>query len=206
MHWINPDCLPEIEGRFERFLLNPHGEADGMILAGGVEVHFPPHLAGALRAALEEDAAGPLRIRGVRPRRGDVFAAVAFETAKGARIIDNGPPKKDEREKGDKRGREKRAPMAIDGVVRRPLHGPKGEARGALLEDGRIVRFAPDEAPRLKALLTPGARLSARGEGLATALGTVVEAWEIGPSAAALQPVKAKAPKPDKPRGHEAYA
>jgi hypothetical protein len=178
-----------------------------MILAGGAEVHFPPHLAGALRAALEPDAAGPLRIRGVRPRQGDVFAAVAFETAKGVRIVDNGPPKKDERETGDKpEAQEKRAPMAVEGVVRRALHGPKGETRGALLEDGRIVRFAPHEAPRLAALLRRGATLAARGEGLATALGAVIEAREIGPSAAALQPVKAKARKPDKPRGHDAHA
>lgn len=211
MHWINPDCLPEIEGRFERFLLNPHGEADGMILAGGAEVHFPPHLAGALRAALEQDAAGPLRIRGVRPRQGDVFAAVAFETARGARIVDNGPPpKRDHREKDEnghrREAREKRAPMAIEGVVRRALHGPKGETRGALLEDGRIVRFPPHEAPHLKALLERGATLAARGEGLATPFGTVIEAREIGPSAAALQPVKAKAPKPDRSRSHEAHA
>lgn len=31
----------------------------------------------------------------------------------------------------------------IESRVRRPLHGPKGEVRGALLEDRTIVRFAP---------------------------------------------------------------
>ena len=31
MHWLDPDYLPEISGTFERFLLNPHGDADGMI-------------------------------------------------------------------------------------------------------------------------------------------------------------------------------
>ncbi len=29
MHWIDPDCLPEVKGTVERFLLNPHGEIDG---------------------------------------------------------------------------------------------------------------------------------------------------------------------------------
>ena len=130
---------------------------------------------------------------------------------RGARIVDNGPPpKRDHREKDENRhrreAREKRAPMAIEGVVRRALHGPKGETRGALLEDGRIVRFPPHEAPHLKALLERGATLAARGEGLATPFGTVIEAREIGPSAAALQPVKAKAPKPDRSRSHEAHA
>ena len=27
MHWLDPDYLPETSGIFERFLLNPHGEA-----------------------------------------------------------------------------------------------------------------------------------------------------------------------------------
>jgi hypothetical protein len=40
MHWLDPDYLPEISGIFERFLINPHGDADGMILADGSEVHF----------------------------------------------------------------------------------------------------------------------------------------------------------------------
>ena len=45
MHWLDPDHLPEISGTFERFLLNPHGDADGMILSDGTEVHFPPSYA-----------------------------------------------------------------------------------------------------------------------------------------------------------------
>jgi hypothetical protein len=207
MHWIDPNSLPEISGRFERFLLNPHGEADGMILADGAEVHFPPHLGKEVRAAVDEDAKAALRIFGVRPRQGDVFAAVAFETANGVRIVDNGPPKKHEHEKPEKRDAKKaRQPMTVEGVVRRVLHGPKGETRGALLEDGRIIRFAPHEAPGLKTLLKCGAALAVRGEGLATALGTVIEAREIGPSAAELRPVKAKTPKPDKPHDKEKHA
>jgi hypothetical protein len=102
MHWIDPDSLPEISGRFERFLINPHGETDGMILADGAEVHFPPHLGKQVRAAVDNDSKAALRIFGVRPRQGDVFAAVAFETAAGVRIVDNGPPKKPQPGKGEK--------------------------------------------------------------------------------------------------------
>ncbi len=208
MHWIDPYSLPEISGRFERFLLNSRGEADGMILTDGAEVHFPPHLGKEVIAAVGAEAA--LRIFGVRPRQGDVFAAVAFETADGACIVDNGPPKKYDPEKGDKRDerdpKKTRKPIIVEGVVRRALHGPKGETRGALLEDGRIVRFAPHETPGLKALLERGAPLAARGESLATPLGTVIDAREIGPSATELRPVKAKTPKPDKPHGKEKHA
>src|SRR4030081_2206488 len=38
VHWLDPDYLPKLSGTFECFLLNPHGDADGMILTDGIEV------------------------------------------------------------------------------------------------------------------------------------------------------------------------
>ena len=46
MHWIDPACLPETKGVVDRFLINPHGAADGLLLKDGKEVHFPPHMSG----------------------------------------------------------------------------------------------------------------------------------------------------------------
>ena len=31
MHWIDPDSLPETRGIVKGFLLNPHGELDGIV-------------------------------------------------------------------------------------------------------------------------------------------------------------------------------
>jgi hypothetical protein len=202
MHWIDPNSVAEVSGRFERFLLNPHGDADGLLLSEGVEIHFPPHLGREVRKAIDKDREGLLRIRGVRPREGDVFAALSIETSEGVRILDNGPPetrKKDPRahERPDKAT--KRDPMTVEGVVRRPLHGPKGERRGVLLEDGRMVRFPPHEAPHLENLLARGAAIMACGEGLVTPLGTIIEASEIGSDARSLRRV-GKDPKPKKPK------
>src|SRR6266699_615109 len=53
MHWIDPAQLPQTKGVVERFLLNPHGELDGLILHDGTEVHFPPHLSTAVGKALK---------------------------------------------------------------------------------------------------------------------------------------------------------
>jgi hypothetical protein len=88
-------------------------------------------------------------------------------------------------------------------VVQRALHGPKGEVRGALLEDGRMIRFPAREAEGLAELLSPGARLAVRGEGLATEVGTVIEAREIGASDDSLRPFKPKKPKHDKHAKHD---
>jgi hypothetical protein len=180
MHWLDPDYLPEISGTFERFLLNPHGDADGMILSDGTEVHFPPHMSAELCAAIRRGEKPEIRIRGVRPRNGSLIAAIAIETMDGKRIVDNGPPKKHaEKERPSKDGpKPKHEKMQAEGRIRHVLHGPKGEARGALLEDGTIIRIPPHEAERI----VVGARLAVRGDGLTNSIGTVIEAHEIGAS------------------------
>ena len=182
MHWIDPACLPEIRGRFARFLLNPHGEADGLLLTDGREVHFPPHMARNVVPAIEAAPEAELRIRGVIPRAGDVFAAVSIELPDGTRFEDDGPPEHGKHDKHDKHGKPpkphgpgKRVEMSVDGTVQRVLHGPKGERRGVLLDSGEIVRFPPHEAEAIEPWLASGARLTASGKGLRTRLGVVVE-------------------------------
>jgi hypothetical protein len=196
MHWLDPDYLPETSGIFERFLLNPHGDVDGMILTDGTEIHFPPHMSDELRAALRSGEKTMVKVRGVRPRDGDLIAAVAIETMDGKRIVDNGPSKEHHDEQPDGRAtRLKHEPMHAEGIVRRVLHGPKGEARGGLLEDGTIIRVPAKEAKHITHLLSPGRRLAARGQGLKTDLGTVIDAREVGQSADDLHPLKPKEPK-----------
>jgi hypothetical protein len=120
-----------------------------------------------------------------------MVAAVAIESAKG-RILDEGP---DVREDDDAFERAKHGPMRAQGIVKQAIHGPKGETRGAVLEDGRIIRLPPHEATRFSDLLKKGSKVSVQGEGATTSFGTVVEALEIGESAETLKPVEAKKPK-----------
>jgi hypothetical protein len=189
MHWIDPDYLPEITGTVDQFLVNTHGEADGFLLTDGSEVHVPPHLSSRLLRDVRPGS--EVRIRGIRPRGVEMVAAVAIDTAKG-RILDEGP---DVREDDDEFERARHSPMRAEGIVKQAIHGPKGEKRGAVLEDGRIIRLPPHEANRFSDLLRKGARLSVNGDGATTSFGTVVEAREIGTSAATVKPVEAKKPK-----------
>ena len=189
MHWIDPDHLPEITGIVDQLLVNKHGEADGFLLTDGEEVHVPPHLSARL---LRDVLPGSqVKVRGVRPRGVRMVAAVAIDTPKG-RILDDGP---DARENDDAFEKAKHGPMTAQGIVKRSIHGPKGETRGAVLEDGRIIRLPPHEAERFSALLTKGAELSVAGEGATTSFGTVVEAREIGASAETMKAVGTKKPK-----------
>ena len=203
MHWIDHDFLPDIGGTVERFIVNHHGEIDGLVLEYEpdrfVLVHLPPHLGPEITAAIKRGDA--VRVRGIRPRGADMISAVAIIASDDRLILDNGPGH--EIEPKPKRLHEKTKRSEVAGVVRISLFGPKGELRGALLENGDVIRVVPKEAARIAALLRPGSRLAARGEGLESAHGRVVSAAEIGFDPTRLRPVKESPaqPKPKKPHG-----
>jgi hypothetical protein len=205
MHWIDPECLPETTGTVERFVMNPHGEIDGLILDCGTDkavlVHVRPHLSAEIEAAVHPGEA--VRVRGVRPRGAEMIAAVAIVAADGRAILDNGPGDKhhkDARLNAPKKHAARKSQIA--GTVRLSLHAPKGELRGALLQDGSTVRIGPKEAQRFAKLLQPGASVAVRGDGIETPHGRVIESREIGCDLAHLEP--AKAPKHDKHRASAA--
>ena len=201
MHWIDPQHLPATTGTLDRLPINPRGEIDGLVFVDGTEIHVPPHLSEQVRAALRPGLI--VAVRGVRPRGVDMIAAVAIETPDGARMIDDGPPHNEKDREAKRRDTSaRRTPMEIAGVVRQALHGPKGEVRGALLEDGRIVRIPPPEAAEHAALLQAGSHLAVRGDGVQTDLATVVEAREIGASIDQLRALKRK-PKHDQTLSQE---
>jgi hypothetical protein len=45
--------LPSTKGTVSRYTLTPRGDVDGLILADGTEVHFPPHLSTQLVYAIK---------------------------------------------------------------------------------------------------------------------------------------------------------
>ena len=199
MHWIDPDSLPEVSGILERFVLNPHGEVDGFVMKDKqavVLVHTPPHMEGELTRQFEPGET--VHVRGVRPRGAKLLAAVSVTTAGGREIVDNGP------DHDRKHPKVKHEPMSVQDRVELSLFGPKGELRGALLSDGTVLRVGPKEAEHAAALLSPGAKLAARGDGLQTRHGRVIHALEIGPDLQRLKPVKKPKPKDRKPKhGHD---
>jgi len=203
MHWIDHDFLPDIGGAVERFIVNRHGDVDGLILMYEPDrflfVHLPPHLGPEITSAVAQGDA--VRVRGLRPRGADMVAAVAVIASDGRLILDKGPDDKNERKPQPRHEKVKK--VEVEGVVRMSLFGPKGELRGALLEDGNLVRLDPKEAARVANLLRPGAALAARGEGFEFAHRNVVAAGEIGPDRVRLRSTKdgAHTAKPKNTRG-----
>lgn len=129
MHWIDPDCLPETLGVVDLYLLNAEGEADGLVLTDGTEIHFPPHMGGAVLDTVKPGSA--VRIRDVRPRGVAMVAAVSMASEAGPCIVDQGSPEK-RRPPSPARepARAARTPIEAEGVLRQVLHGPRGGRGG----------------------------------------------------------------------------
>ncbi|MBR7996316.1 hypothetical protein KDX08_28085 [Burkholderia cenocepacia] len=173
MHWIDPACLPETRGRVTQFLLNPHGEIDGLILNGDLQVHVPPHLG---RELTRRVAVGDrIRVRGVKPRRAEMIAAVQLSGRDGVDIVDDGPA----HAAPPQPTHAARQPMESSGEVAFGLHGPKGELNGALLTSGVALRVPPHAAEALHDYLRPGVHVQAWGHGVVTPHGTTLDVSEI---------------------------
>jgi hypothetical protein len=187
MHWLDPNHLPQTVGNVVQFTQNPKGELDGLILDRDRQVHFPPHLGRQVAKAIS--VGDKVHVRGVRPRGAAVIAAVSLGKSHGVEIVDNGPDAEKHRVKpAPGRGRA----LKVSGAVRLPLHGPKGELWGVLLEDGTVVRLKPEEAARKAKRLTPGARFAAEGMAFENQYGRVVEIGSPHPGAARKKAAKKK--------------
>ena len=162
MHWIDPDCLPEFTGEVERFILNAHGEVDGMLLSDGKSssllIHTPPHMEADIASTIQ--IGDTIGVRGVRPRGADMIAAVALIANGGLAIVDRGPDDghKHKREHKPSDRELKRDRAEAEGRVRLSLFGPKGELRGALLDNGAIIRVGPKDACILRSFCVPARR------------------------------------------------
>jgi hypothetical protein len=174
MHWIDPASLPETRGTVTRFLLNPHGELDGFVLGKSRQVHFPPHL--SKQVARHVAIGDAVKVRGVKPRGIDMIAAVALTAKSGKVILDEGPQHD---APPHHKPHHERPAMQAWGEVVLALHGPKGELRGAVLDDGTSLRMPPHAAAELSGYLTPGAHVHAWGRGVKNRHGRTIEVEEI---------------------------
>lgn len=176
------------QGQVQRLLLNPYGEIDGLRLADGTLVQFPPHLSQALSAAVKPGDV--VRIIGRQQAPDAVKADAIVNTRSGQTLYDQPPSPGAGLPPPHLRAQALR-PQRVEGRVDAVLTGPRGEATGVLLTDGSIVRF-PSESLRLSVL--PGAPFAADGLGTRNALGISLEATSLGTSLATLQPLYDRAP------------
>ncbi len=191
---FDPNQLPATRGTVRYFTMTPRGDVDGFVLADGTQVHVPPHLSTQLVAAVKLGDA--VTVRGLHAAALPMVAAMSVTSdANGQTVVDMGPPG------GPGRGGPGRGPhdapgrgpgvppppaagqsSEVTGKILTVLHGPRGEANGAMLEDGTVLRLPPPEVARLASTLTPGQTVVAQGPGIANNLGRMVAVRAIGAS------------------------
>jgi hypothetical protein len=198
----DPQQLPTYRGQVQQFTLTPRGDIDGLILADGTEVKTPPHLSTQLAYSVK--ASDTVTVHGLRAAALPLVQAMSItDEANGQTVVDNGPP-------GPGRGpgapppppalgpgavpSSPAAPISglteAQGRVRMTLHGRQGEVNGALLDDGTILRLPPPEAYHFATLLQAGQTVVAEGVGFASAIGKVLEVWQLGASRDQLSQVQ----------------
>ncbi|HEX7813484.1 hypothetical protein [Dyella sp.] len=172
------------DGRIARFIVNPNGDVDGLLLADGTQVAMPPGLGNTVAA--HAHLGQNIRIEGWRI--GDLpLLQASLVSSAGAQWTDTPP--------APPPAPPALSPMEAHGQVAQPLYGPRGDINGAVLDDGTVLRIPPPAAARAIAWAEPHAPVSAKGFGVATRYGRAIQVTAIGTSPGNEQPV-ATPPQP----------
>ena len=175
----------EVEGTIAQYLMNPHGEVDGLLLSNGIQVHFPPHMEKSLVAVAKPQDV--VRAEGYRSVEGPVMHAyVITNTTTGQSIIEREPSLLDRPILPPHIRDRSLVERHAEGVVRNLLYGPRGELNGAVLEDRTIVRVPPHATYHVARFLQIGQSISAVGYGTENAYGRAIEATALGASGSSM--------------------
>lgn len=172
-----------VSGRVVRWLQNPNGDVDGLLLEDGTQVALPPmQSARVLQVVRLSDtvqvagmrgsdlAAGPVRATQLRTAAGGTLALEGAEPGGAAPVP---PPPREP---------SALTPMSATGRISTLLYGGRGEINGVLLADGTSVRFPPHVGVDIADDLKVGGTLYARGYGTRNGQGSAFEATRLGRS------------------------
>ena len=196
---------PVVTGRIQQWLINPNGDVDGLLLADGTQVAFPPHLSATVQQTMKPG--DTVQVAGWRAPNVSVVRAATLTATTSGRSVSDQPPGFGAM---PPRPREPGAltAMSASGRVARQLYTDRGDANGVVLDNGTIVRFPPHVGAQLAPTLQAGSTLHAKGWGSRGAQGSALEATAIGTTADGMRELFAgpgsEPPPPRAPRGPRA--
>ena len=171
----------QVEGRIARFVINPEGSVDGLVLDNDTLVRFPPHMGAQVVGSFKVGA--PIKVMGMRSAGSDLRAAQLSSPDGGVRLVDQ-PPAPD----GDRpppppaiRGASL-VKLSASGEVARMTTAPRGEPDGVMLRDGTVIKLTPPGAQQFTDLLKPGSKIEAQGYGSQNQYGKALQATAFGAS------------------------
>ena len=166
-----------INGVVQRYVINPDGDVDGLLLADNSLVAFAPHLGAEVTAAVAPGDS--IRVTGFALPGGTLRAQQIANAKSGRTVVDQPPP-----------GGAPRLPKELAGVglvklaaagrVLRVTTAPRGEPDGVLLADGTVIKLTPPVAVQFANLLRPGMTVAAQGYGTRNRYGQSMQATAFG--------------------------
>jgi hypothetical protein len=167
-----------VSGVVRRFLINPDGEVDGMLLADNTLVRFPPHVGRQVASAMSLGDA--VNVSGFAQQPDGTLRASLISDTKSGRSIADQPPPADAQRPPDSLGGIGLAKLTAVGRVLRVTTAPRGELDGVLLADGTVIKLTPPAALQFANLLRPGTTVAAQGYGTHNQYGEALQATAFG--------------------------
>src|SRR5262245_17551456 len=171
------DKPPVADGIVDRYLLNPRGEVNGLLLRDGSQMHITLRAGQDLIKSIQPG--DHVRVHGRRASdtplvKPDVIINVTDGKSFTVPYRHDLPmPPREERPAVTE--------MKATGTIRELLYDPlKDVVNGALLSDGTQVRLPPDVGEHFHASLHKDMDVEVRGYGTATPYGSALEATAIG--------------------------
>ena len=177
---LNPPSMdqpPVADGIVDRYLLNPRGDINGLLLRDGSQMHVTLRAAEDLTKAIQPG--DHVRVHGRRASDSLLVKPdVIINVTDGNSFLvpyrlDLPMPPREERPTVNE--------MKAAGTIQVLLYDHlKGVVNGALLSDGTQVRLPPDVGEHFHTSLQPKMDVEVRGYGTATPYGSALEAVAIG--------------------------
>jgi len=177
---------PIATGVVTRFLVNPFGEVDGLLLDNGALVTFPPHMEHELTAAIKPG--DPVAVRGQVTGAAQIKALIVTNTRTDQQVMEH-PPARTERKMPKHLRAAGLQQMRARSTVAHLRYGKHGEVKDVVLADGTTVKLPKDIAEGLAPQLRVGQELEVVGYGSENAYGRGIEATALGVAGQPLQPL-----------------
>ena len=132
---------PTVSGTVQQYLLTPHGEVEGLLLADGTIVRFPPHLSAALASTVKPGDAVTVAgfLMSATGQGQTVKALTITNTATGQTVADQPPASRPL--PPELRGLTL-TPLTVRGTVARLVVNDHGDVDGLILSSGEHRRSA----------------------------------------------------------------
>jgi hypothetical protein len=180
------NAAPIVTGVVTRFLVNPFGEVDGLLLESGTLVTFPPHMEQELTTAIKPGDSVTVRGQPTGPTQ--VKALILTNTRTNQQAIEH-PPVPTVRKMPKHLRAAGLRQIHASGTVSYLRYGKHGEVKDVVLADGTMVKLSKDAVEGFAPWLHVGQELEVVGYGSENAYGRGLEATGIGVAGQPLQPL-----------------